>query len=154
VQRFQAALAAGGWPHQVTELPQTTRRASDAAAAVGCDLGQIAKSLVFRTATTGQPIIVIASGKNRVDEQRLADQVGEPVEKPDADYVRAVTGYGIGGVPPCGHLASLRTLVDMDLLAYADIWAAAGSPFAVFRLSPDELLAMTAGTVLVLRQVD
>jgi prolyl-tRNA editing enzyme YbaK/EbsC (Cys-tRNA(Pro) deacylase) len=147
VQRFQAALARAGWPHQVTELPQTTRRASDAAAAVGCQVEQIVKSLVFRGARSGRPILVVASGSNRVDEALLGALVEEPIEKPDADYVRQHTGYSIGGVPPTGHAEPLLTVVDEDLLGFEEIWAAAGSPNAVFRLTPADLVAMTGGQV-------
>ncbi|MCC6630061.1 MAG: YbaK/EbsC family protein [Chloroflexi bacterium] len=151
VQRFQAALTAAGWPHQPQELPATTRRASDAAVAVGCEVAQIAKSLVFRGTRSDQPVLVVASGANRVDEARLGALTGEPVDKPDADYVRQVTGYAIGGVPPLGHDKPLLTFIDDDLLRFDYIWAAAGSSNAVFRLTPTELVAMTAGTVVRVR---
>jgi prolyl-tRNA editing enzyme YbaK/EbsC (Cys-tRNA(Pro) deacylase) len=147
-QRFQAALAQAGWPHQALELPATTRRASDAATAVGCRVEQIAKSLVFRGAGSGRPILVVAGGGNRVDEAALGALVGESIEKPDADYVRQRTGYGIGGVPPLGHAEPLLTFIDEDLLGFEEIWAAAGSPNAVFRLTPAELVAMTGGRVV------
>jgi prolyl-tRNA editing enzyme YbaK/EbsC (Cys-tRNA(Pro) deacylase) len=148
VQRFQAALARGGWPHQAQELPQTTRRASDAAAAIGCRVEQIVKSLVFRGRRSGRPLLVVASGANRVDEAVLGALAGEPVEKPDADYVRQRTGYVIGGVPPIGHAEPLLTFIDADLLRFDELWAAAGSPNAVFRLTPAELVAMTGGQVV------
>lgn len=148
-QKVQDALDARGYTHcRVVEMPDSTRTAAEAAAAIGCTVAQIAKSLVFRGAESGDPVLVIASGTNRVDPQRLAALLGEPVEKPDADYVRERTGFVIGGVPPLGHSEPLRTFIDRDLLAFDDIWAAAGTPRAVFRLSPDDLVSMTGGEVV------
>lgn len=144
-QKVQDALRARGFDYQVVEFEQTTRTSAEAAAAVGCAVGQIAKSIVFRGKRSQQAILVIASGANRVNEKRLRDLVGEPVEKPDADYVRMQTGFAIGGVPPLGHSQALRVLVDNDLLQYAEIWAAAGTPNAVFRLDPADLMALSAG---------
>jgi prolyl-tRNA editing enzyme YbaK/EbsC (Cys-tRNA(Pro) deacylase) len=147
-QKVQDALDARGYAHcRVIEMPDSTRTAAEAAAAIGCTVAQIAKSLVFRGAQTGAPILVIASGTNRVDPQRLAALAGEPVEKPDADYVRQRTGFVIGGVPPLGHSEPLRTFIDRDLLAFEDIWAAAGTPRAVFHLTPGELVSMTGGEI-------
>ena len=147
-QKVQDALDTRGYAHcRVVEMPDSTRTAAEAAAAIGCTVAQIAKSLVFRGADSGAPVLVIASGTNRVDPPKLAALLGEPVEKPDADYVRERTGYVIGGVPPLGHSEPIRTFIDRDLLAFADIWAAAGTPRAVFRLSPDDLVSMTGGTV-------
>lgn len=147
-QKVQDALDARGYAHcRVVEMPDSTRTAAEAAAAIGCTVAQIAKSLVFRGADSGAPVLVIASGTNRVDPQKLAALLGEPVEKPDADYVRERTGYVIGGVPPLGHSEPIRTFIDRDLLAFEDIWAAAGTPRAVFRLSPDDLVSMTGGAV-------
>lgn len=144
-QKVQDALRAQGFGYQVVEFEQTTRTSAEAAAAVGCAVGQIAKSIVFRGKRSQQAILVIASGANRVNEKRLRDLVGEPVEKPDADFVRTQTGFAIGGVPPLGHSQALRVLVDNDLLQYAEIWAAAGTPNAVFRLDPADLVALSAG---------
>lgn len=144
-QRVQDALRALGFDYQVVEFEQPTRTSAEAAAAVGCDVGQIAKSIVFRGKRSHQAILVIASGANRVNEKRLRDLVGEPVEKPDADFVRAQTGYAIGGVPPLGHSRPLTVLIDNDLLQYAEIWAAAGTPNAVFRLLPTDLAAISGG---------
>jgi len=147
-QKVQDALDARGYAHcRVIEMPDSPRTAAEAAAAIGCTVAQIAKSLVFRGAQTGAPILVIASGTNRVDPQRLAALAGEPVEKPDADYVRQRTGFVIGGVPPLGHSEPLRTFIDRDLLAFEDIWAAAGTPRAVFHLTPGELVSMTGGEI-------
>jgi len=133
------------------ELAQTTRTAAEAAAAIGCQVGQIAKSLVFRGKQSHRPILVIASGPNRVSEANLGELVGEPIERADADYVRQRTGFAIGGVPPVGHLETLLTFVDEDLLRYEDIWAAAGNPHAVFKLSPSDLVRMTGGQVVAVK---
>ncbi len=146
-QRVQAALAARGFELRVVELPQSTRTAAEAAAAVGCAVGQIAKSLIFRAAQTGRPVRVIASGSNRVSEAAVAARLGEPLAKADADFVRAHTGFVIGGVPPVGHAETLLTLIDEDLLQYEAIWAAAGTPNAVFRLTPADLVSLTGGAV-------
>lgn len=146
-QKVQDALQARGFDCQVIEFAQTTRTSADAAAAVGCDVGQIAKSIVFRGKRSHKPVLVIASGANRINEKRLRDLIGEPVEKPDADYVRAQTGYAIGGVPPLGHSQPLHVLIDQDLLAYTEIWAAAGTSNAVFRLQAADLAAISGGQV-------
>jgi len=146
-QKVQDALAAAGFSNQVVELPDSTRTSAEAAAAVGCAVEQIAKSLVFRGKQSGAAILVIASGGNRVDEKKLKALAGENISKPDADFVREQTGFVIGGVPPIGHAQPLRTFIDRDLWRYHEIWAAAGHPNAVFRLTPDELAAMTGGAV-------
>jgi prolyl-tRNA editing enzyme YbaK/EbsC (Cys-tRNA(Pro) deacylase) len=121
------------------EFPQGTRTAADAAAAIGCEVGAICKSLVFRVGD--EPLLVIASGANRVDEARFG------AVKADAGFVRTHTGYAIGGVPPYGHPRALRTIVDEDLLAYETVWAAAGTPSSVFPIAPADLVARTGGTV-------
>lgn len=146
-RQVQDALAARGFANEVVELPDTTRSAAEAAAAVGCSVEQIVKSLVFRGTESGRPLLVIAGGANRVDEARLAMLVGEPVERPGADFVRARTGFSIGGVPPLGHAEELEVIVDEDLLREPEVWAAAGTPFAVFRLDPADLERMTGGRV-------
>ena len=146
-QKVQDALNALGFANPVIEYTQITRSAAEAAQAIGCTVAQIAKSLVFRGKTTGAPILVIASGTNRVNEKALAALAGEPITRPDADFVREKTGFAIGGVPPVGHAQSLATYIDRDLLQYDAIWAAAGTPNAVFKLTPDELVRMTGGTV-------
>ena len=122
-------------------MPDSTRTAKEAAAALDCEVGQIAKSLVFRGERTGAPVLVIASGADRVDEQRLAEVIGEPVAKPDADFVRARTGFGIGGVPPLGHERRVRTVVDESLRRFATVWCAAGTPRAVFEVETERLIA-------------
>ena len=146
-KRVQEALAALGMSLQVVELPDSTRTAVEAAQAVGCQVGQIVKSLVFKTKRSGRAIMVEASGANRVDERRIEALLGEPLGKAEADFVRQHTGFAIGGIPPIGHIEELETFIDADLLQYTEIWAAAGTPHAVFRLTPDELVQMTGGRV-------
>ena len=147
-QRVQDALKALGVTSQVVELPESTRSAAEAAQAIGCRVEQIVKSLVFRGQSTNRPILAVVSGGNRVDEEKLAVLVAEPVAKADAEYVRQRTGYAIGGVPPVGHVESLVCVVDEDLLQYEQIWAAAGTPRAVFRLTPADLQRITDGRVV------
>ncbi len=150
-QKVQDALDAFGIQLKVLELPASTRSAVEAAQAIGCSVGQIAKSLIFRGAHSGQPVLVITSGANRVDEKRIAAQAGEPIGKADADFVRQRTGFVIGGVPPVGHAERLRTFIDQDLLQYQEIWAAAGTPHAVFRLTPETLVQVTGGQVVMVK---
>jgi prolyl-tRNA editing enzyme YbaK/EbsC (Cys-tRNA(Pro) deacylase) len=152
-QCMQDALKALGVANQVVELPASTRSAAEAAHAIGCRVEQIAKSLVFRGLSTDRPVLVIVSGANRVNEERLGEFIGEVVAKADADYVRQRTGYAIGGVPPVGHVESLVCLIDEDLLQYDAIWAAAGTPRAVFRLTPGELQRITEGQVVSVKAV-
>ena len=147
VQKVQDALKVLGFSIQVVELQATTRTSADAARAVGCQVAQIAKSLVFQTRVTHRPILVIASGSNRVNEKRVGELISEPIGKADADFVRLHTGFVIGGVPPVGHLEKLEIFIDQDLLQYEAIWAAAGSPHAVFKLTPEDLVKMTGGHV-------
>ncbi|MBK8836871.1 MAG: YbaK/EbsC family protein [Anaerolineae bacterium] len=146
--RVQAQLDALGMGHQIVEFEQTTRTAADAAAAIGCQVGQIVKTLVFRGATSGQAVLALVSGANRASEQRLAALVGEPIGKADADFVRATTGYAIGGVCPVGLPEHVHaTFIDQDLNTYSEIWAAGGTPASVFKLTPDDLRVMTRGIV-------
>lgn len=146
-QRVQDALTERGLGERVVELTQTARSAAEAAAALGCEVGQIAKSLVFRARQSGRAVLVVASGANRVDLPKVEALVAEPLDKADADFVREQTGYAIGGVPPVGHARPLLTVIDEDLLAFEKIWAAAGHPSAVFPLTPQELRALTEGRV-------
>jgi prolyl-tRNA editing enzyme YbaK/EbsC (Cys-tRNA(Pro) deacylase) len=146
-RRVQDALAERGFSNQVIELVDSTRTAAEAAAAVGCQVAQIAKSLLFRS-SDGTPVLVVAAGNNRVNVKALEARIGHLLERPDADFVREQTGFVIGGVPPVGHLHPLEIWIDADLWTHAEIWAAAGHPNAVFRLTPDELLAMTGGRVV------
>jgi len=146
-RRMQEVLQEHGLDCQVVELPDSTRTAPEAAAAIGCQVAQIVKSLVFRGRHTDRPILVIASGANRVNEKRLGELAGEPVEKASADFVRERTGFAIGGVPPLGHAEPLLTFIDQDLLRYDIVWAAAGTPHAVFRLTPSQLIRVAGGKV-------
>ncbi len=146
-RKVQETLEGQGFPFRVVELPASTRTAREAAEAIGCQAGQIAKSLVFKGKHSGKPLLVIASGTNRVDETKLAELAGEPIGKADADFVRQRTGFSIGGVPPVGHAEPLQTWIDEDLLHYEAIWAAAGTPHAVFELKPTDLPEMTGGEI-------
>ncbi len=144
----QEALAAAGLELRVVELPASTRTAKEAAAAIGCSVAQIAKSIVFRARDSGTPVLVIASGVNRIDEAAISALIGEQISMAGPEFVRAATGFAIGGVPPCGHAGPITTFVDRDLLALDEIWAAAGTPHAVFRLTPAELVELTGGAVV------
>jgi prolyl-tRNA editing enzyme YbaK/EbsC (Cys-tRNA(Pro) deacylase) len=142
-RRVQAALHELGLDVDVRELDDSTRTAPEAAAAVGCELGAIVKSLVFRGAESGEPVLVMVSGDRRADEAGLAEALGEPVQRADAAWVREKTGYAIGGVPPVGHPAPVRTLMDDDLMRFDTVWAAAGTPRTVFPIAPAELARVT-----------
>ncbi|GHO96764.1 prolyl-tRNA editing protein [Reticulibacter mediterranei] len=144
-RKVQEALNARGFSSQVVELPDSTRTAKEAAQAIGCRVEQIVKSLIFKGKQSSKPILVVASGTNRVNEKQLAQLAGEPITKADADFVRQHTGFAVGGVPPLGHLEPIETFIDEDLLLYDEIWAAAGTPFAVFKLTPADLQTMTGG---------
>jgi len=147
-QKVQQALDALGIKLEVVELPDSTRTSAEAAQAIGCQVGQIAKSIVFKALTSDRPVLVIASGPNRINEKVIGELIGEPIGKADADFVRQRTGFVIGGVPPVGHTERLETFLDQDLFQYAEIWAAAGTVHAVFRLTPDDLVRMTCGLVI------
>ncbi|PIP18408.1 MAG: hypothetical protein COY04_00845 [Parcubacteria group bacterium CG_4_10_14_0_2_um_filter_7_35_8] len=147
-QEFEQLLKTLGFELQVLELSKTTRTAVDAALAVNCQLGQIAKSIVFKTTTTQKPILVIASGSNRINEEKIAQIIGESVEKANANFVLEKTGFAIGGVAPVGHPEKIETLIDEDLFCYQEIWAAAGNPNSVFKLSPQQLLKITGGRII------
>jgi prolyl-tRNA editing enzyme YbaK/EbsC (Cys-tRNA(Pro) deacylase) len=148
VARVRAALAGFGLVTEIREFDASTRTSAEAAAAIGCDVAQIAKSLVFRARSANQPVLVIASGINRVDEKKLEAALGDKIGRADPDFVRAATGFAIGGVAPVGHSGPVRVFIDADLRQYAEIWAAAGAPNAVFRLTPAELERITDGTVI------
>jgi prolyl-tRNA editing enzyme YbaK/EbsC (Cys-tRNA(Pro) deacylase) len=144
-ERVQAALLALGSDAQVITLPARTATAAEAAAAVGADVAAIAKSLLFLAG--GEPVLVIASGAHRVSERRLAALAGDPVRRPDADTVRRLTGFPVGGVPPVGHERPLRTLLDADLLGHPRIWAAGGTPHALFAIGPHDLVRLAGAEV-------
>jgi prolyl-tRNA editing enzyme YbaK/EbsC (Cys-tRNA(Pro) deacylase) len=147
-QRVQDALRAKGLDAEVRHMANSTRTAEEAAAACGCSVGQIVKSLVFRGAGTGKPYLLLVSGANRVDEKAAAARIGEALQRPDAQYVRQVTGFAIGGIPPLGHETPLETFMDEALLAYDTVWAAAGTPDAVFPIAPARLAAAIAARTL------
>lgn len=156
VERVREALAALGLQTEIREFSASTRTSADAAAAIGCSVAQIAKSLVFRAKPSGRAVLVMASGANRVDEAKLAAALGETIGKADAEFVRAETGFAIGGVSPIGHDRGalgtrLKTFIDEDLMSLSEIWAAAGSPNSVFRLTPQDLLRVTEGQILALK---
>jgi prolyl-tRNA editing enzyme YbaK/EbsC (Cys-tRNA(Pro) deacylase) len=146
-QPVAALLAARGHAHSVVILPQTGRTSAEAAAALGCDVRHIAKSIVFKRVADDRPVLVIASGTNRVDEAKVAAHVG-PIGRADARFVRDASGYAIGGVCPIGHRIEPLTLIDEDLMALTFIWAAAGHPHAVFKLTGEELVGMTRAPVM------
>ena len=152
VVKVAEAAAAHGLELDHRSYPEGTRTAADAAAAIGCEVAQIVKSLVFLV--DEQPVVALVSGSNRLDEARLSAALGGgAVGRADADVVRAATGYAIGGVPPFGHATALRTVIDEDLMALPVIWAAAGTPRDVFPLSPDDLARVSGGTVAALKAV-
>jgi prolyl-tRNA editing enzyme YbaK/EbsC (Cys-tRNA(Pro) deacylase) len=151
-RRVQAALIELRLPADIQRLADSTRTAPEAAAAVGCELGAIVKSLVMRGARSGEPVLALVSGANRADVAVIEAAVGEPVERPDAAYVREITGYSIGGIPPVGHPRPLPTLLDEDLLRIETVWAAAGHPHAVFPIAPTVLAQATRATVLKLAE--
>lgn len=146
-KQVQSALATFGLDLVVVEFPDSTRTAQEAADAIGCSVGQIVKSLVFQRQPSGKPLLIAASGGNRVNEKRIKEILGERIERADAEFVREVTGFPIGGVPPLAHTQPIETIIDEDLMQYDEIWAAAGTPNAVFRLKPHELVIITSGRV-------
>ena len=141
--RTAELLYDAGVDARVVEFDQPTRTSAEAAIAIGCTVAEIAKSIVFRGAHSGQAVIVVASGDNRVSETKVAEQVGEPLARADAEFVRAATGYAIGGVAPVGHAQPVKLLLDVDLRRFAIVWAAAGTPFSVFPVTPDQLRSLT-----------
>ena len=147
-QKIQDLLKSLGYDYTVIEHAESTRTAQEAAERAGCELGQIVKSLIFKGRTTGKPILVLTSGANRVDEKRIGEYAGERVSRADADFVRAVTGFAIGGVPPIGHAQKMETYLDEDFLQFDTVWAAAGTPNAIFELKIGDLHKMTNGKVV------
>ncbi len=150
-QKIQNLLREQGYPYTVIEYAESTRTAQEAAQRAGCALGQIVKSLIFRGQISGKPILVLTSGANRVNEQRIAAYVGEPVVRADAEFVRNVTGFAIGGVPPIGHAQPMETYIDEDFLQYPTVWAAAGTPNAIFELKTEDLQRMTGGKIVSIK---
>ena len=152
-QRVQNILKKFNISAQVIEFNQTTRTAQEAAQTIGCEVAQIAKTLIFKGKNSGKAICVIASGINRIDEKKVAQLIGEPIEKPDAEFVLKYTTFAIGGVPPIGYDLEIKPLIDQDLMQYKEIWAAAGTPFAVFNISPQELVKITQGNVVDIKKI-
>jgi prolyl-tRNA editing enzyme YbaK/EbsC (Cys-tRNA(Pro) deacylase) len=150
-QKIQSLLNELGFAYTVIEHAESTRTAQEAADRAGCELGQIVKSLIFRGKTSGKPILVLTSGPNRVNEKRISEYAGEAIGKADADFVRAVTGFAIGGVPPIGHAQAMETYLDEDFLKYETIWAAAGTPNAIFELRTEDLQKMTGGKIVPIK---
>jgi prolyl-tRNA editing enzyme YbaK/EbsC (Cys-tRNA(Pro) deacylase) len=149
--KVQQAVLDLGFNFRIVEFSETTRTSADAAAAIGCTVGQIAKTLVFQTVDSQKPILIIASGSNRVNEKTIEAILGETIKKANAEFVRAATGFAIGGIPPVGHPSPITTLIDQDLLTYSEVWAAAGTPNAVFPLPPEGLIKMTGGKVVSIK---
>ncbi len=146
-QKVQDQIKSLGFDYIVIEHAESTRTAQEAAERAGCELGQIVKSLIFKGKESGKPILVLTSGANRVDEKRIGEYAGEAIGRADADFVRAVTGFAIGGVPPIGHAQKLETYLDEDFLQYPTVWAAAGTPNAIFELKTSDLQKMTGARV-------
>lgn len=151
IARVQEALRAAGLSNEVRELPDSTRSSAEAAAALGCSVAQIAKSVVFRSGS-GRPVLVVASGANRVDERKVEALLGDRLLRADAGYVRERTGFAIGGVAPIAHATPPHVFLDDDLFAFDRVYAAAGTPFAIFALAPAELEALTGGRRADLRK--
>lgn len=147
-QKVQDQLKSLGFDYTVIEHVESTRTAQEAADRAGCELGQIVKSLIFKGKLTDKPILVLTSGVNRVDEKRISTYAGEAISRADADFVRLVTGFAIGGVPPVGHLHKMETYLDEDFLQYETVWAAAGTPNAIFELKTSDLQKMTGAKVV------
>lgn len=141
--RVAQLLRDAGVAGEIVEFEQPTRTSAEAAAAIGCTVAEIAKSIVFRGAASGEAVIVVASGANRVSEAKVAARVGEALARADADFVREATGYAIGGVAPLGHAKPVKLLLDEDLRRFGKVWAAGGTPFSVFPLTPEELRTIT-----------
>jgi prolyl-tRNA editing enzyme YbaK/EbsC (Cys-tRNA(Pro) deacylase) len=150
-QKIAEAARRLALPIEIVVMPSSTRTAEEAAAACGCAVGQIVKSLVFRGAASGRPLLLLVSGGNRVDEKTAAAAIGEDLSRPDAAFVRETTGFAIGGIPPFGHATPLATFMDRDLLGYPVVWAAAGTPAAVFSSDPARLRDATGATVIGVR---
>lgn len=147
-QKVQDALARLGYNFVVIESKVDTRTAQQAADRVGCKLGQITKSLIFKGLISGKPILVLTSGDNRVDEASISQLTGEPIIRADPEFVRSVTGFAIGGVPPIAHIQPMETYIDEDLLQHKTVWGAAGTPNSLFELMPEILKTLTGGKVV------
>lgn len=147
LKRVEAALAAAGLAADIREMQASTRTAAEAAAAVGCEVDQIVKSIIFRGEATGHVVLFLTAGGNRVDDARASAVAGQPLGKADADLIRAETGFAIGGVSPIGHLTPVTAYLDPRVLAFDTVWAAAGTPRHVFAIAPATLLKLTGASV-------
>ena len=147
-QKVVEAMQSAGLTTDVLKMPTSTRTAEDAANACRCATSQIVKSLVFQGKTSEQPILLLVSGTNRVDQDAVADRIGESLKRPDAAYVRDITGFAIGGIPPLGHATPMKTFFDQDLLDHERVWAAAGTPDCVFSSNPQELAQACGATII------
>ncbi len=152
-QKVQNTLIERGTTLKVVEFTESTRTSAEAAERVGVSLGQIAKSLIFKGKTSGKPVLVIASGANRVDEKKVSALLGEKIGRADPEFAREATGFVIGGIPPLGHVQPITTLLDADLFQYEIIWGAGGTPNAVFELTPSQLETLTGGPVADVKEV-
>lgn len=150
-QKIQNLLSTAGCAAVVQELPSSTRTAVEAAASCGCELGQIVKSLVFQLDRTASPVLLLVSGSNRVNEVNAGRQLGGRLSRADAQAVQAYTGFAIGGIPPFGHLNQLPTWMDEDLFQYEVVWAAAGTPHAVFPIKPAELQRLSDAQRIIVK---
>ena len=150
-KKVQNALTSLGYDYEVIEFSESTRTAQEAAERVGCEVSQIVKSLIFKGKSSGKAILILTSGANRVDIKRIKAHAEEKIGRADPDFVRERTGFAIGGIPPLGHLHPIETYVDEDLLLHEEIWAAAGTPNAVFKMDARELVKMTRGKVVTVK---
>ena len=147
--KVQESLKNYGIEATVLEMPSSTRTANDAANSIGCSVEQIVKSLIFKIKNTNQSVLVLASGPNRVNEKVIAKKIGEKITKADATFVRDITGYAIGGIPPVGHKQNIDMIfIDDSLLGLDSLWAAAGTPNSVFNIKPTDLVDITSGTII------
>lgn len=152
---IQEALAKFNLTCKVVELPDSTRTAKDAASSIGCEVAQIVKSLIFKTHSTNKPVLILASGSNQVNEQKIENALGERIVKADAEFVKNITGFSIGGIPPLGHKTKIGLIfLDQDLIALDEVWAAAGTPNAVFCIKSKDLVDVTKGKILSISKTD
>lgn len=150
-QRVQDVLTKKGVNFMVTELSASTKTANDAASALGCGVPQIVKSLIFKRKASNEPILILTSGVNRVNEKAIEKIIGEKIIKAEADFTKKITGFAIGGIPPVGHKQTIETFIDEDLLSFEELWAAAGTPHAVFKLCSKDLVLLTEGKVISIK---
>ena len=152
-KRIQDYLVSRGYDFKVIEFLESTRTSAEAAERVGCEVGQIVKSLVFCGHNSGKAVLVLACGANRVDVRKLANLIGEPVDRAKPEFVRTVTGFAIGGIPPIGHISKLETFIDEDLRQYQKLWAAAGTPNAIFELTFEDLVKMSSARIVEIKEI-